>query len=234
EGYFITMATISEICDDYPWWYMACSCMRAATQLGVTYFCKECNLHMFNAVPRYKLKVNVSDGEETVKLILFYGEASALLNRSCEAMVIRSQVDSDCDFPEEISMLVGKEILFKVEKTAEASTNFDGSLKVKRVCSDPLLIDEYKEQLCEDTPLKQKFAPFFPKLINAEGSSGTKEIKTECSSGITEINVTPLSCGQPTCTPESESVVSKRGISLSVEAIPERKKRAKLKPAKFE
>ncbi|KAJ1415607.1 Nucleic acid-binding, OB-fold [Sesbania bispinosa] len=34
-------------------------------------------------------------------------------------------------FPEEISMLVGKEVLFKVEKTAEASSNFDGSLKLR-------------------------------------------------------------------------------------------------------
>ncbi|KAJ1378503.1 hypothetical protein SESBI_47785 [Sesbania bispinosa] len=234
EGYFTTVATISKICDDYPWWYMACSCMRAVTQIGVAYFCKDCNLHMFNAMPRYKLKLDVSDGDDLVRLVLFDGEAVDLLNRSCKELVIQSKVESDCDFPEEISMLVGKEVLFKVEKTAEASSNFDGSLKVKRVCSDPLLIDEYKQRLCEDTPLKQKFAPFFPKLGNGEESSGTKEIKVESCSVITEIDVTPLSYGQPSNTPDAESIISKREATQSLEPAPERKRRAKVKPVKFE
>jgi hypothetical protein len=50
----------------------------------------------------------------------------------------------NCGFyPPEIVSLKGRMMLFKVEKTASAGVMFDGSFRVKRVCVDTSIIEEF-------------------------------------------------------------------------------------------
>ncbi|KAJ1412106.1 hypothetical protein SESBI_20748 [Sesbania bispinosa] len=91
DGSFILLAYVSEICDESNWWYMACMCLKSVKHDGVTYYCRHCNTHMFHATPRYKLKLQVSDGEDHARLVLFDAECYTLFNRACKDMLLESK-----------------------------------------------------------------------------------------------------------------------------------------------
>jgi hypothetical protein len=50
--------------------------------------------------------------------------------------------------------LKGRKMLFKVEKTNNASVLFDGSFRVKRVCFEPSIVEAFHVAGKGSTPLK--------------------------------------------------------------------------------
>jgi hypothetical protein len=49
-------------------------------------------------------------------------------------------------YPPELLALTGKYLLFKVDKSSAASVLFDGSYRVRRICSDPTVIEAFTLQ----------------------------------------------------------------------------------------
>ncbi|KAJ1414961.1 hypothetical protein SESBI_18473 [Sesbania bispinosa] len=234
EGYFIIMATIMEVVHDGHWWYMACSCMRAVNYGRGMPFCDECKTIVYDLTQRYKIKLMVSDGNDNAHLIMWDSECYSLINRSCRDLLATSKGKGSAQYPKEIGALVGKEVLFRVEVKHDELINLDDSFKVKSVCTDATIINQYKEDVDDDTPLKLKFAPAFSKLVDNEKKSCIVDISPNSSSAITEVDVTPKSTGQSSSAVETSMVLSKRDVEPSVDATEGRKKRTKFRNVKLE
>ncbi|KAJ1425376.1 hypothetical protein SESBI_11087 [Sesbania bispinosa] len=217
-GCYVLLGTVTEICDDSLWWYMACICLKSVKHDGVTYYCRDCNTHMFHATPRYKLKIEVTDGAEQARLVIFYVECFTLFNRACKDMLLESKKHSTDQCPIEITSLVGKEFLSKVETKLDDSIAIDDCYPVKRICFDSTIISEYKAELIIETPLKQKFSPVFPTIGYGDGSASLCDHNTESTSVVTVVDVNPDSCAQSSSTPQEEPTCSKRQGDDSVDA----------------
>ncbi|KAJ1390732.1 hypothetical protein SESBI_37243 [Sesbania bispinosa] len=155
DGFFVVLATVLSIIDDH-WWYSACSCNRSVTtdDEGQNY-CTNCATYVSQVTPRYKLKLLVCDCFETATFILFDSHCRYLLNKSCEEMLSISKVESSPTFPDELKQIVGKEILFKVQKNADVSFFYDDdAYKVKKICDDTEIIEEFKTDGSIVTPKK--------------------------------------------------------------------------------
>ncbi|KAJ1392343.1 hypothetical protein SESBI_35888 [Sesbania bispinosa] len=234
EGSFIIIGNIMEVVHDGDWWYMACSCMRAVKYGHGMPFCDECKTIVYDLTPRYKIKVMVSDGSDSAHLLMWDNECYSLITRSCRDLLAISKGKPSKQYPNEILALVGKEVLFKVEVKHDDSDNLDDSFKVKSVCTDCMIINEYKEDVDDQTPLKLKFAPAFSKMVDNDKTSCVIEISPLSTSAITEVDVTPKSEAISSSSVDKSLVLTKRDGQPSVDAAQGRGKRGKFRNVKLE
>lgn len=61
------------------------------------------------------------------------------------------------DYPDEIKALIGREFLFKVEKSMDHGMKFDDSYKVKKICEDKAIIELFKDEGNIQTPTKVNY-----------------------------------------------------------------------------
>ncbi|XP_057452159.1 uncharacterized protein LOC130743972 [Lotus japonicus] len=71
EGRFTVMAEIVGLTDGEKWWYTSCHCHRSVTAEDGLYFCSACCVHVFEVTPRFRVKFEVSDGEDLATFVLF-------------------------------------------------------------------------------------------------------------------------------------------------------------------
>ncbi|KAJ1395665.1 hypothetical protein SESBI_33227 [Sesbania bispinosa] len=213
-GSFVVLGTITEIVEETSWWYMACTCMKAVSYDPGFPYCDDCKTVLFELTPRYKLKLVVSDGIESAQLIMFDSECFTLLSKPCREM---SKGLSPAEFPAEIKELV------------------------KRACVEPSIIDEFKEALDDETPLKLKFAPPFSKMGNIKANSCSLDLTTDMNVVASVLDVSPISIGQSSSTggktsssPDDGGEGNKRELDNSIDASMERLKRPKRKVVKTE
>ncbi|KAJ1409034.1 hypothetical protein SESBI_23056 [Sesbania bispinosa] len=156
EGLFIILATITDVVNEGFWWYTTCSCLRAVNFGKGFPYCDECKKIVWDMTPRYKFKVLVSDGCDNEHLIMFDSECYSLINKSCRDLPGDNQDNgsSSGDYLSEITALVGREVLFRIERKDDVLLSLDDSFEVKKVCTDTAIINEFKACANEDTPLK--------------------------------------------------------------------------------
>ncbi|KAJ1377136.1 Nucleic acid-binding, OB-fold [Sesbania bispinosa] len=87
DGDFIMLGTITEVLESGTWWYLACTCMRAVKFDGGPPYYDECQMEVYDMSPRYRVKLVVSDGFESVPLILFDSKYYYLLQRHCKDLL---------------------------------------------------------------------------------------------------------------------------------------------------
>ncbi|KAJ1375325.1 Nucleic acid-binding, OB-fold [Sesbania bispinosa] len=163
-----------------------------------------------------------------------FGECYAMLHKSCRDMLAEIKGVKNCDHPSDISNLVGNEFLFRVERKNHASFTFEECFRVKRVCSSPSIIADYKIGMDKETPLKLKFAPSFTKIIDEEATNCVKDITPELSSVVTEIQVSPFTTILSPSDGDDGGSVNKREAQQSTDGQYERKKRPRQKVIKVE
>ncbi|KAJ1421232.1 hypothetical protein SESBI_13817 [Sesbania bispinosa] len=219
DGCFIILGTVDEVMQESLWWYMACKCMKAVSYDDGVPYCEDCDLYVPDCTPRYKLKLAVSDGSDSVSLILFDSESYSLLGKSCRELLSEKRYTRTCPYPAALMDLVGHEFLFRVEVKDDAVYSFDECFRVRRVSSEPTLIREYTEGLEEETPLKGQALACMCLLFNAS---------------VTEIDVSPLSNDPSPSVGEDSGSASKREPGHATECATEKKKRGRGKSIKLE
>lgn len=129
----------------------------------------------------FRVKVEVSDGEEDASFVMFDTDCQNVLMKTCKELVIGSkvlilfqfasiwwlklfyntiyllQVKSNSELPQVLKTLIGKEFLFKIEKSADHGAKYDDSYKVKKVCADQNVIDLFKDADKVNTPQRVRF-----------------------------------------------------------------------------
>ncbi|GAU43363.1 hypothetical protein TSUD_82090 [Trifolium subterraneum] len=76
DGIFAVYGSVTGIVGGEKWWYPAYKCYRAVVPDSGAYYCTSCVKHIFQFVPRFKVKIEVSDGDSTAVFILFDFEMS--------------------------------------------------------------------------------------------------------------------------------------------------------------
>ncbi|XP_057457625.1 uncharacterized protein LOC130748416 [Lotus japonicus] len=91
EGRFTVMAEIVGLTDGEKWWYTSCHCHRSVTAEDGLYFCSACCVHVFEVTPRFRVKFEVSDGEDLATFVLFDADCQNLINKTCKELVVSSK-----------------------------------------------------------------------------------------------------------------------------------------------
>ncbi|KAJ1376783.1 hypothetical protein SESBI_49572 [Sesbania bispinosa] len=152
NGFFIVLATIVTVLTDSSWWYSVCKCNRAVTVDGDKYYCAHCACNVTDVTPRYKLKVEVFDGDETTAFVMFDSDVELVTSVSCSSLLALYKDGGIDQLPPELEDLGGKEFLFKVEKTDDYAFKYDDTFKVKKVCIVEEIIEHFKELKRISTP----------------------------------------------------------------------------------
>jgi hypothetical protein len=95
DGVYAVFGEITGIVDGQEWWYTACKCHRAVMPDSGAYYCSGCGKHVFHVVPRFKVKIHVSDGENVGVFVLFDSDMSYIMEKSCAYFVAKSKVSVD-------------------------------------------------------------------------------------------------------------------------------------------
>ncbi|XP_057418858.1 uncharacterized protein LOC130713073 [Lotus japonicus] len=146
----VVYGTILPMEEGVDWWYTACRCSRKVYANEKMFFCEGCNRHVMAVYPRFRLQVRVEDNSGSANLVLFDKEATSLLGKTCTEMVEScDRNEGGIGMPVELSTVVGRSALFKIEvKNFQGQrfdrSRFETSYRVKRVCTDESIIEQFK------------------------------------------------------------------------------------------
>ncbi|KAK2397207.1 replication protein A 70 kDa DNA-binding subunit C [Trifolium repens] len=109
-----------------------------------------------NSRPRFRMKVEVKDGEEAAVFSLFDSDVESLAVETCP--LLRSMGESCSTFPDEIECYYGDAILYKVEKDHIEEDGKNANFKVISICNDVdvvnKFIDEYLPHISNISPME--------------------------------------------------------------------------------
>ncbi|KAK2411537.1 replication protein A 70 kDa DNA-binding subunit C [Trifolium repens] len=140
---FIVCATIIGVVSGEDWWYPACKCHKSVTADSGSYYCERCVKHVFQMIPRFRVKFLVTDGTGDAVFVLFDADVQHLLGQRCSSLVATAGVERGGNYPPEILALEGTKVLFKVSRVASPLLLSDCTFRVKRVCTDPAILKAY-------------------------------------------------------------------------------------------
>ncbi|KAJ1388935.1 hypothetical protein SESBI_38687 [Sesbania bispinosa] len=176
EGNFICLGKVEGIVKLDYWWYMACKCHKSVNlNDSGSYYCTGCVGFVEDVTPR--LKLEVKDHSDSAHFVLFDFDVACLLSKTCASIVGDAKVPT-LDYPLDLDMVIGKELLFKVEVKADRAYKFDDSFKVRRTCDDEDIIREFKNEGSIMTPKKSKMKSPINELCNeddVQSGDGPKE-----------------------------------------------------------
>ncbi|KAK2353633.1 replication factor A protein [Trifolium repens] len=98
-----------------------------------------CDRHVFHVIPRFRVKLEVTNGKSTGVFVLFDSDMSYIMEKSCSFFVAQSKAKNSGPHPIEFDSFVGHKMLFVVDTSSKQPAVSDGSYRVKRVCMDPTI-----------------------------------------------------------------------------------------------
>ncbi|TKY75325.1 replication factor-A carboxy-terminal domain protein [Spatholobus suberectus] len=116
----VVMGTIKHVLDGEEWWYTTCNCNKA-------------------------IKVRVIDDTDFAIFVIFDHDATSVMKKSCADMIeCVNKISRTFSIPKVISDLVEKTFLLKVETKNTINPRFDQSYRVKKLCSNPQIVQKFK------------------------------------------------------------------------------------------
>ncbi|XP_052115660.1 replication protein A 70 kDa DNA-binding subunit B isoform X1 [Arachis duranensis] len=165
DGTFVILGTITDVVEEGCWWYSTCVCGKTVHPESGVYFCDMCMHHVTNVIPRYRLKVVVSDETGQGIFVLFDRETTYLVKKTCADLFNEVHKDSKVlcgdDYPIIFRNLEGKKVLLKVDTKSLGVDRYFGTFRVKRICDDAAIISMFELAQTEITPLKDAPVPVF-------------------------------------------------------------------------
>ncbi|XP_057425978.1 replication protein A 70 kDa DNA-binding subunit B-like [Lotus japonicus] len=130
---YVVEATIKHVIDMDDWWYNACNaCNKAVYPDSVAYYCGDCDRRVVNVKPRYRIKVRVIDDTDSTTFVIFDRPAAGYFNRTCSEMIeMFEKHGGELVCPRDISDLVDKKFLFKMDMRNLTVGRFEPSYKVQ-------------------------------------------------------------------------------------------------------
>ncbi|XP_072076078.1 replication protein A 70 kDa DNA-binding subunit B-like isoform X1 [Arachis hypogaea] len=165
DGTFVILGTIIDVVEEGCWWYSTYVCGKTVHPESGVYFCDMCMHHVTNVIPRYRLKVVVSDETGQGIFVLFDRETTYLVKKTCADLFNEVHKDSKVlcgdDYPIIFRNLEGKKVLLKVDTKSLGVDRYFGTFRVKRICDDAAIISMFELAQTEITPLKDAPVPVF-------------------------------------------------------------------------
>ncbi|KAK2358668.1 replication factor A protein [Trifolium repens] len=146
-----------------------------------SYFCDGCGKHVFQVVPRFRVKFEVTDGKACAVFVIFDSEMSYIMEKSCAYFVAQSKATNAGPHPIEFESLFGKKFLFVVDSSSKNPLLTDLSYKVKRISFDPKIIDRF----CAQGPFLIPSKPMSPPInVDTDSASGSSDDVAEDSEPV--------------------------------------------------
>ncbi|XP_057434300.1 uncharacterized protein LOC130726987 isoform X2 [Lotus japonicus] len=193
EGIFIVLATRSDLLDGERWYYTSCRCHKSLTVEGGLSYCRGCAMFVLEVIPRFIIKAEVYDGEETATFVMFDNDSESIIQKSCKDLVLGSKIDSIGEYPDAVKAIVGREFLFKVEKGCDHGVKFDHSFKVKKICGDCGVIEMFKSNVAVHTPKKLMADAFVSNLDSGSNDCPLSDNMADYSGELSEIGAIAVS-----------------------------------------
>ncbi|XP_057419428.1 replication protein A 70 kDa DNA-binding subunit C-like [Lotus japonicus] len=210
DGLFIVYGTVVGLLQDDPWWYFACKCHKAVTFDDGLYFCPGCCKHVMDVSARYKIKLEVFDDTDSGNFMLFDSDAHHLIKKSCKDMLGNLKDPKSAEItPLMEEQLVGKELLFKVEKKSNNFFQFDDSYCVKRICDDPSIIEAFKALSAAQTSNLAR-CPTPLTVVNSAGDKVAVEDPSESCVVLSPEVLTPSLGSDPSYVESSANIFKRK------------------------
>ncbi|KAJ1377049.1 Nucleic acid-binding, OB-fold [Sesbania bispinosa] len=78
---------VMAIVDRASWWVLRCKCGVVLSVINGSFRCDVCNKRVFNHVPKYRLRVQVADGQDTTHFVLLDDEVRYLVRKSSDVLL---------------------------------------------------------------------------------------------------------------------------------------------------
>ncbi|CAJ2632415.1 unnamed protein product [Trifolium pratense] len=147
ESLNVVCATVKRVLNPDCFWYTACVCNKSVIADSNMFFCEKCNKHVKRVFPRYCVKVRVMDQTDHAPFVMFDKDASSLFNMSCADMLEHTRRNGGVgSVPPQISGLVDKTWLFKVETKPSTNPRFEQTFRVRKICTDYAIIKQFQDK----------------------------------------------------------------------------------------
>ncbi|XP_057252063.1 uncharacterized protein LOC125494175 [Beta vulgaris subsp. vulgaris] len=118
--------------------------LSAVKKEGDIVKCKKENKVLKSTVPRFRLKIIVSDNTDDATFVLFEKEVQKMLNKSASELLDIQEMKGDkYGFPEAFTQLLGKKLLFKVDIPSKHTSGTNRNFTVINSTDDQKLIDKW-------------------------------------------------------------------------------------------
>ncbi|WJX79767.1 hypothetical protein P8452_62855 [Trifolium repens] len=135
------------------------------------FYCEKCNKHVSRVFPRFCIKVRVMDHTDSATFVIFDRDASLLFNMACADMIeAPGGAGGAGGLPPQIADMVEKTWLFKVETKPTFNPRFEQSFRVRKICTDVAIINQFKAKWDNEEVT-------FMKNTNENGSLSTLLLK---------------------------------------------------------
>ncbi|CAJ2661813.1 unnamed protein product [Trifolium pratense] len=152
DGPFIVSAVIDGLVEGEDWWFPSCRCSKRLIPNAGFYYCRSCSKHVFHVVPRFCVKVHVTDGIEDAMFVLSDDAMCYLIRTKCSVLVSSYKGMNRVNPPDVLKQLEGLKLLFKVVTVSSLNPIYKGCFKVARVCVDAGIIKSFSNGGIYHTP----------------------------------------------------------------------------------
>ncbi|XP_071687456.1 uncharacterized protein [Rutidosis leptorrhynchoides] len=240
-GVYVVHAKIISVLPDDPWWYIGCKkhhkkaspevenidlTLDVDAQLALPRKCVKCVSNPSVAL-RYKVSVRIEDLTDTATVTLFETQVCKFVTKS--AYELQISLPNCHDFPDDLDVLIGNKLLFKLDVSNYNVTSVNPNYTVKDAMSEAEFVDKYK------TKLEAHKAMNDDRTENSHDAKPTPSVCTNSQKcGSTQTSV-PLEVGsntsytppkkiikqEPSGSPVSaKSTTSKAKRNLNANAVP--------------
>ncbi|KAK2384164.1 replication protein A 70 kDa DNA-binding subunit C [Trifolium repens] len=189
-GVFVVCAEVVQIVDGHDWWYPTCKCHKSVVADSGAYFCSACDRDVFNVIPRFRVKLEITNGKATCVFVLLDSDMSYMMEKSCSFFVAQSKAENFGPRPVEFDTLVGHKMLFVVDTSSKQPAVSNGSYRVKRVCMDPAIIRSF----CSQCPGFSSSKALFNSIdveSNVDSYGSDYDDDLQCMDFVDDLIVTP-------------------------------------------
>ncbi|KAJ1392898.1 Nucleic acid-binding, OB-fold [Sesbania bispinosa] len=105
---FVVVAIVEEN------WSYDCRCEEHLAEDYGSYYCISYSKEVEFVIPRYSVKVEVYNGDESAVFVIYGANFEILVSTPCDQMIKSYENQEPRHYPEEFEKLVGQELLFKL------------------------------------------------------------------------------------------------------------------------
>ncbi|KAJ1388161.1 Nucleic acid-binding, OB-fold [Sesbania bispinosa] len=141
----------------------------------------------------------------------------------CAEMLAELKEPTSYEYPEQLNIIIGKEILFKVEVKDDRAFSFDDSFKVKKLCDDEGIVNEFKEERYVQTPEMSKVDASFLDICDDGKSDDGKSVDGQINcvpledsfndSSLSHVSLGECSNAAACLAPEKRKAVGRVGVT---------------------
>ncbi|QHO03854.1 Replication protein A 70 kDa DNA-binding subunit A [Arachis hypogaea] len=141
NGFFFVAGKIKQVVGDGHWWSFSCVCGHSVQKHShENFYCQVCDKNIDNVIASYRVKIIVEDSTSSGIFVLLNAAATKLFGKSCSVALDQFQKElNDFNHPLHhafFEVVVGKELILKIEFTELIKEEFGGMFKVITILDD--------------------------------------------------------------------------------------------------